>query len=360
MNRTETKSHHDARRAVGQKRESAPQAFSPGLEGVVACETRLSEVRGDLGRLVIAGRPVAELAGHPFEQVCALLWGVERVELGASRVRAFECLEESLLALDAMDCLRAQVARLPSKTTNEDLTATIGVVAAAWVSARAGASLLPPDPSLSHAHDLLRCMRAGVVSDAKARALNAYMATVVDHGLNASTFAARVVASTRSDRVSAIVAAIGALKGPLHGGAPGPVLDMLDAVARTGDADAWVSAELAAGRRIMGIGHRVYRARDPRAAVLETVAEQLDAPRLKVASLTEAAAVKRLSEERPDRVLRANVEFATAVLLDALEIPREAFTSVFAASRVAGWCAHFDEQQQSGRMLRPSSRYVGA
>ena len=196
---------------------------------------------------------------------------------------------------------------------------------------------------------------------ARVHALDAYLCTVSDHGMNASTFAARVVASTGSDLVSAIVAAIGALKGPLHGGAPGPVLDMLDAIGEPARAEAWLRAELEAGRRIMGMGHRVYRVRDPRAAALEAAYARLrgDEHRRALAHAVEACATELLRARHPDRPLPANVEFWTALLLEAIDIPRELFTAVFAASRVAGWCAHVQEQRREGRHLRPRSRYVG-
>jgi citrate synthase len=183
--------------------------------------------------------------------------------------------------------------------------------------------------------------------------------------MNASTFAARVVASTGSDAVSAIVAGIGALKGPLHGGAPGPVLDMLDAVGSPDRAKAWIETELAAGRRIMGMGHRIYRVRDPRAAVLERAIVELakgpriSSDRLLLARAVEAAAEEILAARYPERKLRANVEFYTAVLLDAVGIPRQMFSPTFAVGRVVGWYAHVSEQRAHGRLIRPASRYVG-
>jgi citrate synthase len=202
---------------------------------------------------------------------------------------------------------------------------------------------------------------------ARARAVDAYLVTVSDHGMNASTFAARVVASTGSDMVSSVVAAVGALKGPLHGGAPGPVLDMLDAIGTPERARAWIDAELDAGRRIMGMGHRVYRVRDPRAAVFEHEIERLTdsqigaqaGERLTLARVVERAADEALRARHPDRPLPANVEFFTAVLLEAAGLPREAFSPTFAVGRVAGWCAHYLEQRATGRLIRPASRYIG-
>jgi citrate synthase len=207
-------------------------------------------------------------------------------------------------------------------------------------------------------------MATGAADAARARALDAYLVTVAEHGMNASTFTARVVASTGSDLVSAVVAALGALKGPLHGGAPGPVLDMLDAIGRPERAEAWLEAELAAGRRIMGLGHRVYRVRDPRAAVLEEAAARLEAAGvgsryLRLARAVERAAVGVLARRHPGRRLETNVEFYTAVLLDAVGLPRALFTPVFAAGRVAGWLAHAAEQLAEARLIRPEQRYVG-
>jgi citrate synthase len=247
------------------------------------------------------------------------------------------------------------------------------VLLAAWIRARAGLAPVAPDPACGHAEDVLRAALGGEPWPERVRALDAYLVTVADHGMNASTFAARVVASTASDLVSAVVAGVGALKGPLHGGAPGPVLDMLDVVGSADRAPAWVDAELAAGRRIMGMGHRVYRVRDPRAAVFERQIEQLAGAlaarsegearkvraRLALARAVEHAAEGALARRHPDRPLRANVEFFTAVLLEAVGLPREAFSPAFAAGRVAGWCAHVFEQRAGGRLIRPASKYVG-
>lgn len=335
-----------------------------GLEGVVVADTRLSHVDGEAGQLIIAGRSVEALAGDAtFEQACALLWDVSKVDLGPARVEAWERLASlggALDAADGMDALRAAVAHLPQDATPVQVTAAVGVFAAAW--ARKG-KVARPDPALSHAADLLRLARGEPASDPLIRGLDAYLVTVTDHGMNASTFAARVIASTGSDLVSAVTGAIGALKGPLHGGAPGPVLDMLEAVGVPSNAEAWLAAELAAGRRIMGMGHRIYRVRDPRAAVLERAVERLEAAGVSTGRLTLARAVERaatqvLAKRYPDRSLQANVEFYTAVLLDTLGLPRGAFTPMFAVGRTAGWLAHVAEQRRTGRLIRPASRYA--
>jgi citrate synthase len=340
-----------------------------GLEGVIAAETRLSDVDGERGRLILAGHDVEALAGaRRFEEVCALFLGDGdwRAQLGAGRVAAAERLArlgDALEARDAMDALRAAMAHLPDDASAGEVVGAVAVFAAVWARRRTGADAIAPDPARGHAEDLLR-MLGGDCSPARAAALDAYLVTVVDHGMNASTFTARVVASTGSDLVSAVVAAIGALKGPLHGGAPGPVLDMLDQIGAPERAEPWLRAELAEGRRIMGMGHRIYRVRDPRAAVLERAIERLEAggavgPRLELARAVERTAERILVEKHAERPLKANVEFYTAVLLEAVGVPRALFSAVFAAARSVGWCAHVAEQRATGRLIRPASRYVG-
>jgi citrate synthase len=202
-------------------------------------------------------------------------------------------------------------------------------------------------------------------SAAQAAALDAYLVTVSDHGLNASTFAARVVASTRAGLTSAALAGVSALKGPLHGGAPGPVIEMLNAIGEPGNARAWIEAALDDGERLMGFGHRIYRVRDPRADALKRAVRALGEGsntlpgRLAFAEAVEAAALQILKTRKPDRSLQTNVEFYTALLLEALAFPPEAFTCVFAMGRIAGWIAHAREQLAGGRLIRPQSRYVG-
>jgi citrate synthase len=346
-----------------------------GLEGVIAAETLLSDVDGERGRLILVGHDVEQLAGaRSFEEAAALFVGGQPAELkaalGRGRRAAYERLStlgRALDADDAMDALRAAVAQLPGETTVPEVIAAVGVFAAAWARCRAGQAPVPPDEQAPHAADLLRAIRGTRPSDAEAAAFEAYLVTVLDHGMNASTFTARVVASTGSDLVSCITAAIGALKGPLHGGAPGPVLDMLDAIGRPDQAEPWLRRELADGRRIMGMGHRIYRVRDPRAAVLERALERLEqavpggpaGARLALARAVEKTAERVLAEKYPDRPLKANVEFYTSVVLEAVGVPRTMFSAIFASSRVVGWCAHVNEQRATGRLIRPSSRYIG-
>jgi citrate synthase len=358
---------------------TASRAKSSGLENTLVADTELSEVDGERGRLVLRGLSVEELAPRAtLEATAGLLWGGRLPErddrqltraFGEGRRRAFALLPELGKALslpDGMASLRAAVAQLSAEQEDgASLAGAVAVFAAAWGRKAAGGEPVAPDPSLSHAADYLRMLQGKAPSAAAERALSSYLVTVADHGMNASTFAARVVASTGSDTVSAIVAGIGALKGPLHGGAPGPVLDMLDEIAAPERAKSWLEGELAAGRRIMGMGHRVYRVRDPRAAVLERAIEELEragvssSERLPLARAVEQAAVELLAERHPERALRTNVEFYTAVLLDALGIDRRLFSATFAVGRVVGWLAHVEEQRRTGRLIRPASKYVG-
>ena len=348
-----------------------------GLEGVVVADTRISDVDGERGRLVIAGADVEQLAASSsFEAAvqrvldagagAAAAIDGSPAKLGAARAAAWEVLPrlgDALDAIDGMDALRAALGHLRGDAGEAAAAiAAIGaapVFVAAWSRRRAGLPPVAPDPALGHAADYLRMTlgRAGTASSV--RALDAYLVTVIDHAMSASTFTARVIASTHSDLISAVVGAVGALKGPLHGGAPGPVLDMLDAIGAPAQAEAWLLGELAAGRRIMGMGHRVYRVRDPRAAVLEQAVRPLHSPRLELARAVEHAAAKILRDRKPDRPLAANVEFFTAVLLDAVGLPREQFAPTFAVSRIAGWSAHVIEQRRTGRLIRPASHYIG-
>jgi citrate synthase len=348
-----------------------------GLDGVVVCETRLSAVDGERGRLIVAGEDIEHAAqvrtfpdlfsrllvaagGDPIEPAAVAHGLGEGRALGSTLLPK---IGDALALPDAMEALRACAAHVTTESP-AIIAGALCSFAAAWARRRAGQEPIAADPSLSHAADSLR-MQGLAFDEPRIRAQNAYWVTVADHGMNASTFTARVIASTGSDLVSAIVGGIGALKGPLHGGAPGPVLDMLDEIGQPARAEPWLEGELAAGRRIMGMGHRIYRVRDPRAAVLESAIGALSASgvsteRLSLARAVEAAAEGVLARRYPNRPLRANVEFYTAVLLDALGLDRAQFAATFAVGRVAGWCAHVIEQRRVGRLIRPESRYVGA
>jgi citrate synthase len=236
------------------------------------------------------------------------------------------------------------------------------VFLAALLNAAKGLSAIAPDPSLSTAQDLLRMIRGQRAPEVFEKGLDTYLATVADHGFNASTFTARVVASTDAGLISSVLAGLCALKGPKHGGAPGPVLDMLDEIGDASRAEAWFDDVFARNVTLMGFGHRIYKVRDPRADVLKEAVAKLPetSGRLAYASEVEKAAIAALRRHKPGRRLDTNVEYYTALLLEALDIPREAFTALFAVGRVAGWSAHVFEQAKGGRIIRPQSNYVGA
>lgn len=373
--------------------------IASGLEGVVVAATRLSEVDGERGRLIIGGYPVEELAPHAhYEEVLFLLWHgrlpspAERAAL-AEALAARRGLPEATRALlhdaarrgvPAMDALRMGVASLSLGAAGSGdrgaalddaatLVAALPTVIATYWRHREGRALPPLRRDLGHVAHALWLLEGREPDPAVVRALETYCNTVVDHGMNASTFTARVIASTQSDLCSAVVGAIGALKGPLHGGAPGPALDMVFALraaaARSGrplaeEAAAHVRREVAAGHRLMGFGHRVYRVRDPRADVLGAAAVALgarggDAALIADARVVEDATLRVLRELKPQRRLDTNVEFYTALLLHAVGLPAELFTPTFALARAGGWTAHVLEQMAANRLIRPAARYVG-
>ncbi len=353
-----------------------------GLEDVVAAETSLSDVDGAAGRLIIKGRSLDDLIGSAtYEDVAALLLdgmfdtcidaASLRKIIGKARVEVFahlEAVDENLLALPPVDAMRALIARLPDAEDFQSaslLLAAPAVVLPGLLRLQAGHEPIAPDAEQSQSQDILTMLKGTPPSAQQIAALDAYLVTISDHGLNASTFASRVIASTRAGLVSSVLAAISALKGPLHGGAPGPVLDMLDAIAVPSAARGWIETALDRGDRLMGFGHRVYRVRDPRADALKAAlkplvaAGQVDAQKVALAESVERAALDILKERKPDRPLDVNVEFYTALLLDVLGFPRQAFTGVFAIGRTVGWIAHAREQALEGRLIRPRSLYVG-
>lgn len=355
------------------------QSKSPiGLDGVAAAETALSQVDGAKGVLIIAGSRVDDLALNvSFEGLTARLWSSGsgtptteaevRAQLGEARARAFRRLPAILPAAKGMpivDGFRAAVAALwpePGLSPEAVLVGAMPVIAAALVRCARDQALVAPRPELGHAADTLRMLRGEAVSRDEAAALDAYLVTVSDHGMNASTFTARVIASTQADLFMAITGAYCALTGPLHGGAPEPVLEMLDAIGTSERIAPWIDDALARGERLMGFGHRIYRVRDPRADVLKKAVQLLKSNKtdLGLAAEVEAYARAALAKAKPDRPLDTNVEFYTAILLDALQVPRQAFTPVFASARASGWTAHAREQQRAGRLLRPASIYTG-
>ena len=353
---------------------------SQGLEGVVAATTLLSEVDGERGELLIAGFPVGELAAHAtFEETTWLLWNGDlptqsQVEAFKSELTAQRRLpaptmsllrESAAAAIDPMDALRMGVdtVSLESNEASAIVARVPTIVATFWRLSK-GLEPLQPRTDLGHAANFLY-MLSGESPDAeRVRALETYLNTVIDHGLNASTFACRVITSTGSDLVSAVVGAIGALKGPLHGGAPGPALEMVFEIGDASRADEVLRRKIEAGERLMGFGHRVYKVRDPRADVLATAAERLykragDMRLYTLARSVEATAIRLLEEYKPGRRLQTNVEFYTALLLHGLGFEVPLFTPVFAMSRVSGWIAHAIEQRTANRLIRPQSEYIG-
>lgn len=369
----------DTRSLAMSRPEPTIQPVSkPGLEDVVAADTVMSRVDGAAGRLIIRGHDLDELAGWRFEAVLALLWrdvvpeNLEATDiarlLGEARVHVFDNLSDDLLAetdgLSEVEALRLLLASLPDGDRRDHAVlavAAAGVFTATIARRRKGGALRRPDPAAGHAADILAMLHGAPVRPGKAAALDAYLVTVADHGLNASTFAARVIASTRAGLLSSVVGALCALKGPLHGGAPGPVLDMLDAIGRPDAIADWIAGELSRGERLMGFGHRIYRVRDPRADALKRALGHLGEKtgRLALAEAVEAEALAQLAKRHPERKLETNVEFFTALLLEAVGFDRASFTNVFAAGRMAGWTAHVREQEAAGRLIRPQSRYVG-
>ena len=353
---------------------------SAGLEGIVAASTRLSHVDGERGELVIAGYPVGELAEHAtFEETTWLLWHGDlpssaqleafRSELAAARVLppATEALlrECAQAQLDPMDALRAAAGTISLRTDSAaGIVACMPTIVATYWRLRNGQEPITPRRDLGHAASFLYLLNGQMPDPEHVRGLETYLNTVVDHGLNASTFTARVITSTGSDLVSAVVGAIGALKGPLHGGAPGPALDMVFEIGDASRAEAFLRKKIEAGEKLMGFGHRVYKVRDPRADVLATAAERMytrtgDMSLYTLARNVETTAIRLLDEYKPGRRLQTNVEFYTALLLHGLGLEVPLFTPTFAISRVSGWIAHALEQQRANRIIRPQSEYVG-
>lgn len=358
----------------------------PGLQGVVAAETRLSRVNGELGELIIGGYALEDIAPYAtFEEMVYLLWEdhlpneaeladfqAELANLRAIPTVAVQSLREAARKnLPVMDALRMAAGLLSLNADPEDapsaaravLAAFPTIVAAYWRILH-GKEPIAPDASLSHAANYLYMLDGETPSEERIRALNTYLNTVIDHGFNASTFTGRIIVSTQSDIISAVVGAIGALKGPLHGGAPGPALDMVFEIGKPENAESVIRARLESGDRLMGFGHRVYKVRDPRADVLNTAAERFFADGdqralYDLARHVETVALDLLEAYKPGRRLQTNVEFYTALVLHGVGLDSALFAPTFAVSRVAGWTAHALEHLAAGRLIRPLAQYVG-
>jgi citrate synthase len=343
-----------------------------GLEGVVAFATEIAEPDKEGGALRYRGVDIEELVGRvPYEKVWGLLVdgtydpGLPPAEPHPLAVRSGDPRVDvqSALAMLTPEWGFGQLIDVSDEEARDQL-ARASVMALSFVAQSARGAGRPPvpqrevDKGASIPERFLIRWRGEADPD-HAKAIDAYWISAAEHGMNASTFTARVVASTGADAAAALSSAVGALSGPLHGGAPSRVLKMLDDVEREGDAEAYVKALLDRGDRLMGFGHRVYRAEDPRARVLRRTAREIGSKRFEVAEALEHAALAELKARKPDRVLATNVEFWSAVVLDTAEVPADLFTSMFTCARVAGWSAHILEQKREARLIRPTAKYVG-
>ncbi|HKI23237.1 MAG TPA: citrate synthase 2 [Gaiellaceae bacterium] len=347
--------------------------FKPGLEGVVAVETEIAEPDREGGQLRYRGVDIEELVGqYPYENV----WGLLVDNDLDSKMPEPEPYEPAALSGNAPSDLQAETARLSShwglgklnEISDDQARTDLARISAQMMeivacSAAVGDGREPaPDDVVAEGETaaerfLLRWR--GETNPDHVKAIDTYWICTAEHGLNASTFAARVTASTGADCGAALSSAVGALSGPLHGGAPAYVKPMLEEVQAMGDPERWVREALDKGKRIMGFGHRIYRAEDPRSRILKRTAKELGAPQVEVAEQLEEVALKALQEKSPDRVLATNVEYYSAIVLDVADIPPPLAPAMFACSRVAGWSAHILEQKRTGRLFRPSAKYVG-
>ncbi len=346
--------------------------FVPGLEGVIAFETEIAEPDRDGGSLRYRGVDIEDLVGKvSYGQVWGLLVDNEfnpglppaepfpiPVHSGDVRVDV-----QSAIAMLAPAWGLKPLLDIDHDEARENLS-HVSVMALSFIaqSARGTGRPMVPQARIDEARTVVERFMVrwrGEPEPRHVEAVDAYFVSAAEHGMNASTFTSRVIASTGADVAAAISGAIGAMSGPLHGGAPSRVLGMIEEIERRGDADSYVKEVLDKGDRLMGFGHRVYRAEDPRARVLRRTARELGAPRYEVAAALEKAALTELRSRRPDRVLETNVEFWAAIVLDFAEVPSHMFTSMFTCARLAGWSAHILEQKETGRLIRPSARYVG-
>ena len=344
-----------------------------GLEGVVAFATEIAEPDKEGGALRYRGVDIEDLVGRvPFEKAWGLLVDGSfepgmppaiphplTVRTGDPRVDL-----QAAVAMLAPEWGLQAVIDIDDEQARADL-ARVSVMALSFVAQSARGVGRPPVPQteIDKAESIPERFLVrwrGEADPDHVKAIDAYWISAAEHGMNASTFTARVITSTGADVAAALSGAVGALSGPLHGGAPSRVLTMLDGVEERGDAEAWVKDAMDRGERLMGFGHRVYRAEDPRARVLRRTAKEIGAPRVEAAEALEKAALAELQARKPDRVLATNVEFWSAVVLDSAAVPPDLFTPLFSCARVAGWAAHIMEQKREGRLIRPTAKYVGA
>jgi len=358
----------------------------PGLQGVIAAQTSLSRVDGLAGELIISGYRIDDIAPNAiYEELLYLLWNdrlpnaseLATLQSDLSGLRALpdvaiEALKKAAKQkLSGMDALRMAAGLLSLQADSADaqssslvLVAAFPTIVAAYWRLLKGEEIVEPNPALSHSANYLYMLNGEEPSDEQIRAMDTYLNTVIDHGFNASTFTARTIISTNSDVISAVVGAIGALKGPLHGGAPGPALDMVFEIGKAENSEAYLREKLQAGDRLMGFGHRVYKVRDPRADVLNLAAKEFftDGDQIELYNLArhvEKDAIRLLEEHKPGRKLETNVEFYTALVLHGVGLQTDLFTPTFAVSRVGGWTAHALEHLREGRLIRPLAEYTG-
>ena len=368
--------HRMIDRSAPQGAAAEARPYSPGLEGVIAAETALGSVDGERGRLLYRGYRIGDLVDHgTYPAVANLLWTGEwdpEHRLATSPVPPAVMVALAAMPATAkpMDALRTAVSVWgatqaldwpPTPEQARALTAFSPSALAAFARMRRGEATVDPDPSLDLVAGFLYQLTGKRADPATARALDAYFIVGAEHGLNASTFAARVITSTRSDLASAVVGAIGALKGPLHGGAPSEVVEQIHHAGSPEHAEAWVRETIAKGERLMGFGHRVYRAYDPRAAALRKVAEGMEHKPdwLELAIAIEDVALRVLAEKHPERALKTNVEYYAAPVLMGVGLTPDLFAATFALARHAGWTAHVLEQAGANRIIRPDARYTG-
>ncbi|MEY4035096.1 MAG: hypothetical protein RLZZ311_273 [Actinomycetota bacterium] len=346
--------------------------FKPGLEGVIAFESEIAEPDKEGSALRYRGVDIEDLVGRvSFGNVWGLLVddefnpGLPNAEPFPLPVHSGDVRVDiqSAIAMLAPAWGFKPLLDISDEEARSNLARTSVMVLSYLAQAARGIISAPiPESEIDKAHTVVERMMIrwrGEPDPLHVRAIDAYFVSAAEHGMNASTFTGRVIASTGADVCAALSGAIGAMSGPLHGGAPSRVLHMIEEVEKTGNAEAYVKGLLDRKERLMGFGHRVYRAEDPRARTLRRTAKELNAPRYAVAEALEKAALKELRERQPDRVLETNVEFWAAIILDFAEVPAPLFTSMFTAARTAGWSAHILEQKRTGRLIRPSARYVG-
>ncbi|WP_232700147.1 citrate synthase/methylcitrate synthase [Brevibacillus daliensis] len=354
-----------------------------GLEGIAVAKTSLSLVDGINGLLVYRGHWARDLAvHHTFEEVAYLMWfgklptseelTVFQTSLANERAlpeHVTQIIDATPLDRDMMSVLRTAVSALgctsqswpPTIQQVIGVTARIPTIIAHRQARIEGKAPVGPRRDLGHTANYLYMLKGDVPKAAHVRALDAYLILTQEHGMNASTFAGRVVASTQSDIYSALTASIGALKGPLHGGAPSEVTEMIEAIGTKENAESWIRNKLEKGDRLMGFGHRIYKTIDPRATALQKVASQLSAddPWFDLATHVEKVGMELLAEYKPNRKLHTNVEFFAAAVMRAVGLDDQLFTPTFALSRTVGWCAHIMEQAENNRIIRPESEYSG-